>query len=184
MSDLISREDLIKAIKDKYDYASATAFLLKMRDILPQDVVYQILTIIDSVPTVIVDNCGKCPYYKDRDRDIITEAYNDGYKTAKEEFESHKLVNNSQELVKDLVKEKSERPNFMTATELENAFICGYRVKDLIVLGKLFHDNGITREQLIDSSESFLAGYRKAYEEINDAIKKTVNSIGSKDKEN
>lgn len=75
-------------------------------------------------------------------------------------------------------------PNFMTATELKNAFICGYRVKDLIVLGKLFHDNGITREQLIDSSESFLAGYRKAYEEINDAIKKTVNSIGSKDKEN
>ena len=70
--------------------------------------------LIDNAPTVIVDNCGKCPYYKDRDRDIITEAYteayNDGYKTAKEDFENHKLVNSSQELVKDLVKEKNERP--------------------------------------------------------------------------
>ena len=62
--------------------------------------------LIDNAPTVVVDNCGKCPYYKDRDRNIITEAYNDGYKTAKEDFENHKLVNNSQELVK----EKSERP--------------------------------------------------------------------------
>jgi len=69
-----------------------------------------IIQAIDNAPTVIVDSCGKCPYYKDHDRDIITEAYNDGYKTAKEDFESHKLVNNSQELVKDLVKEKSERP--------------------------------------------------------------------------
>ena len=69
-----------------------------------------IAEIIDNAPTVMVDNCGKCPYYKDRDRDIITEAYNDGYKTAKEDFGNHKLVNNSQELVKDLVKEKSERP--------------------------------------------------------------------------
>ncbi len=62
------------------------------------DVIGAMKKAIDNAPTVIVDSCGKCPYYKDRDRDIITEAYNDGYKTAK------------QELVKDLVKEKSERP--------------------------------------------------------------------------
>lgn len=76
-----------------------------------------------------------------------------------------------------------EYPDFSiyNINELSDTYICGYRMKDLIVLGKLFHDNGITREQLIDSSESFLAGYRKAYEEINDAIKKTVNSIGSKE---
>lgn len=119
MSNLISRKDLIKAIKDKYDYASATAFLLKMRDILPQDVVYQILAIIDNAPSI-------------------------------------------------------PDPNFMTATDLENAFICGYRVKDLIVLGKLFHDKGITENELLNSSESFLAGYRKAYEEINESIKRSI----------
>lgn len=123
---LVNREDLIKAIKDKYNYASATAFLLTMRDILPQDVVYQTLAIIDNAPSI-------------------------------------------------------PDPNFMTATELENAFICGYRVKDLIVLGKLFRDKGITENELVNASESFLAGYRKAYEEINEAINKTVNSIGSKD---
>lgn len=116
---LINREDLIKAIKDKYNYASATAFLLTMRDILPQDVVYQILAIIDNAPSI-------------------------------------------------------PDPNFMAATDLENAFICGYRVKDLMIFGKMFHDNGITREQLIDSSESFLAGYRKAHEEINESIKRSI----------
>lgn len=75
-------------------------------------------------------------------------------------------------------------PNIMayiSLEDLENAFICGYRVKDLIVLGKLFRDKGITENELVNASESFLAGYRKAYEEINEAINKTVNSIGSKD---
>ena len=69
-----------------------------------------------------------------------------------------------------------EYPDFSiyNIDELSNTYICGYRMKDLIVLGKLFHDNGITREQLIDSSESFLAGYRKAHEEINESIKKTI----------
>ena len=90
---------------------------------------------IDNAPTVIVDNCGKCPYYKDHDRDIITEAYNDGYKTAKEEFENHKLVNNSQELVKELVKEKSEIPRgewvIVDDTEkfIAKCSICG-RIED------------------------------------------------------
>lgn len=54
------------------------------------DVIGTMAKVIDNAPTVIVDNCGKCPYYKDRDRDIITEAYNDGYKTAKEDFERPK----------------------------------------------------------------------------------------------
>lgn len=65
-------------------------------------------------------------------------------------------------------------PYFMNTETLENSFICGYRVKDLIIFGKMFHDNGITREQLIDASESFLAGYRKAHEEINESIKRSI----------
>lgn len=129
MSDLISREALIKAIKDKYYYASATAFLMTMRGILPQDVVYQVLAIIDNAPA-IPDPC------------------------------------------------------FMTLETLENSFICGYRVKDLIIFGKMFHDKGITREDLTKYSEAYLDGYKRAYDEINAAINKTVNSIVSNEEVN
>ena len=68
-------------------------------------------------------------------------------------------------------------PDLMTLDDLENSFICGYRVKDLILFGKLFHDNGIKREDLTKYSEAYLDGYKRAYDEINAAINKTVNSI-------
>ena len=101
--DLISRSELKKEISNLTGYiGSGMSPTMLVRN--------KILDLINNASTVIIDNCGKCPYYKDSDRDIITEAYNDGYKTAKEDFENHKLVNSSQELVKDLVKEKSERP--------------------------------------------------------------------------
>ena len=67
--------------------------------------------------------------------------------------------------------------------DLENSFICGYRVKDLIILGKLFHEKGIKSEDLKKYSEAYLDGYKRAYDEINEAITKTVNSIGLKDTE-
>lgn len=54
------------------------------------DVIGTMAKVIDNAPTVIVDNCGKCPYYGDDDRNIITEAFNDGYNTAKEKFERPK----------------------------------------------------------------------------------------------
>ena len=69
-------------------------------------------------------------------------------------------------------------PYINTIEDLENTFICGYRVKDLILFGKLFHDNVISREDLAKYSEAFLAGYQKAYEEITESIEKTVNSFG------
>ena len=69
-------------------------------------------------------------------------------------------------------------PELRTIEDLENNFICGYRVKDLILFGKLFHDNAISREDLINYSDAFLAGYQKAYEEITESIEKTVNSFG------
>ena len=69
-------------------------------------------------------------------------------------------------------------PDLMTLEDLDNAFICGYRVKDLILFGKLFHDNAISREDLTKYSEAFIAGYQKAYEEITESIEKTVNSFG------
>lgn len=69
-------------------------------------------------------------------------------------------------------------PYINTIEDLENTFICGYRAKDLILFGKLFHDNAISREDLTKYSEAFLAGYQKAYEEITESIEKTVNSFG------
>lgn len=69
-------------------------------------------------------------------------------------------------------------PYINTIEDLESALICGYRVKDLILFGKLFHDNAISREDIINYSDAFLAGYQKAYEEITASIEKTVNSFG------
>ena len=74
-------------------------------------------------------------------------------------------------------------PNYITATDYENSFIYGYRVKDLMIFGKMFYDKGITSEDLKKYSEAYLDGYKRAYDEINEAITKTVNSIGLKDKE-
>ena len=51
------------------------------------DVIGTMAKVIDTAPTVIVDNCGKCPYYGNDDRNLITEAFNDGYNTAREKFE-------------------------------------------------------------------------------------------------
>lgn len=75
-------------------------------------------------------------------------------------------------------------PDLMTLEDLDNAFICGYRVKDLILFGKMFHDNGIKREDLTKYSEAYLDGYKRAYDEINAAINKTVNSIVSNEEVN
>lgn len=75
-------------------------------------------------------------------------------------------------------------PYFMNTETLENSFICGYRVKDLIIFGKMFHDNGIKREDLTKYSEAYLDGYKRAYDEINAAINKTVKSIVSKEEVN
>ena len=75
-------------------------------------------------------------------------------------------------------------PDLMTLDDLENSFICGYRVKDLIIFGKMFHDNGIKREDLTKYSEAYLDGYKRAYDEINAAINKTVNSIVSNEEVN
>lgn len=54
------------------------------------DVIGTMAKVIDNAPTVVVDNCGKCPYYADDDRNIIAEAFNDGYNTAREKFERPK----------------------------------------------------------------------------------------------
>ena len=51
------------------------------------DVIGTMAKVIDNAPTVVVDNCGQCPYYADDDRNIIVEAFNDGYNTAREKFE-------------------------------------------------------------------------------------------------
>ena len=71
--------------------------------------------------------------------------------------------------------------DLISKEDLENSFICGYRVKDLIIFGKMFHDNGIKREDLTKYSEAYLDGYKRAYDEINEAIQKTVDSIVSKE---
>lgn len=72
-------------------------------------------------------------------------------------------------------------PNLITLADFENALIYGYRVKDLIIFGKMFYENGIKREDLTKYSEAYLDGYKRAYDEINAAINKTVNSIVSKE---
>ena len=72
-------------------------------------------------------------------------------------------------------------PDLITLEDFENALIYGYRVKDLIIFGKMFYENGIKREDLTKYSEAYLDGYKRAYDEINAAINKTVNSIVSKE---
>lgn len=88
---------------------------------------------------------------------------------------------NIHEQIKDIIEAAPTitDPDLMTLEDLENSFICGYRVKDLIIFGKMFHDNGIKREDLTKYSEAYLDGYKRAYDDFNAAIQKTVNSIVS-----
>ena len=72
-------------------------------------------------------------------------------------------------------------PDLITLEDFENALIYGYRVKDLVIFGKMFYENGIKREDLTKYSEAYLDGYKRAYDEINAAINKTVNSIVQKE---
>lgn len=61
--DLINRSELIKTIKLKLNYASATAFVKTINKIRPVDLVYMIFDIIDNAPSN--ENFGKWIFHKD-----------------------------------------------------------------------------------------------------------------------
>ena len=89
-NDLISRSELKKEIErlkqNAEEWVNHTE--LDITTALAKIKIYELfIDIIDNAPTVIVDSCGKCPYYGDDDRNLITEAFNDGYNTAREKFE-------------------------------------------------------------------------------------------------
>ncbi len=74
-------------------------------------------------------------------------------------------------------------PYCMDLEQLSESFICGYRVKDLIVIAERLRNN----ENFIDpivlkaNNEAFLEGYKVAHDEFNESIDKAIKNIINKE---
>ena len=70
-------------------------------------------------------------------------------------------------------------PDCMDLEQLSVAFICGYRVKDLIVIAERLHNNKNFIDPIVlgANNDAFLEGYKLAYDEINASINKSIESI-------
>lgn len=55
--------------------------------------------------------------------------------------------------------------------------ICGYRVEDLVKLSLILRDRRIEDVDLRDYNDCFFDGYRKAYDEIHNRIKKMTDDL-------
>ena len=58
--------------------------------------------------------------------------------------------------------------------DIMEAFVFGYKIKDLIVLAEDIKDRGISNINLKAYNENYLAGYKKAYDEINNQIQQSI----------
>lgn len=70
-------------------------------------------------------------------------------------------------------------PWFMDLEQIEESFIMGYRVKDLIVIAERLRQdkNFIDPIVLKADNEAFLEGYKLAYDELNRSIEQSINKI-------
>lgn len=69
-------------------------------------------------------------------------------------------------------------PSFITDLDaVKDWNICGYRVEDLIKLCLILRDRRIEDVDLRDYNDCFFNGYRKAYDEIHNKIKKMTDDL-------
>lgn len=59
----------------------------------------------------------------------------------------------------------------------QSSFIYGYRIEDLVVIAERLHKDKVDPRALQNDNETYLAGYRRAYEECNEAINKSISDI-------
>ena len=55
--------------------------------------------------------------------------------------------------------------------------ICGYSVAELVKVALILREKGVEEFDLRDYNQTYIAGYKKAYEEINKQIEESVNRI-------
>lgn len=69
-------------------------------------------------------------------------------------------------------------PSFITDLDaVKDWNICGYRVEDLVKLSLILRDRRIEDVDLRDYNDCFFNGYRKAYDEIHNKIKKMTDDL-------
>lgn len=69
-------------------------------------------------------------------------------------------------------------PSFITDLDaVKDWNICGYRVEDLVKLSRILRDRRIEDVDLRDYNDCFFNGYRKAYDEIHNSIKKMTDDL-------
>ena len=70
-------------------------------------------------------------------------------------------------------------PYCMDLEQLSESFVCGYRVKDLIVIAERLHNNKNFIDPIVlnANNDAFLEGYKVAYEEFKASIEKSINQI-------
>lgn len=59
----------------------------------------------------------------------------------------------------------------------QSDYIYGYRIEDLVVIAERLRKDKVDPRVLQNDNETYLAGYRRAYEEANAALEKSVNRI-------
>lgn len=64
-----------------------------------------------------------------------------------------------------------------TELDLDNIYIEGYRLKDLIVVAERLRKGDMEPQIVEGANEDFLAGYKAAHEEFNKALEESVNKI-------
>ena len=69
-------------------------------------------------------------------------------------------------------------PQFITnLDDVKDWNICGYSVSELLKVALILREKGVEELDLRDYNQTYIAGYQKAYEEINKQIEESVNRI-------
>ena len=105
------------------------------------------------------------------DADALKEAVNN--KKVVGRFNTIQLIDNA-----PTVKPIKFDPSFITDLDaVKDWNICGYRVEDLVKLSLILRDRRIEDVDLRDYNDCFFNGYRKAYDEIHNSIKKMTDDL-------
>ena len=91
----------------------------------------------------------------------------------------HILVHNFRDLIDNAPTVKPIiDPSFITDLDaVKDWNICGYRVEDLVKLSLILRDRRIEDVDLRAYNDCFFNGYRKAYDEIHNKIKKMTDDL-------
>jgi len=69
------------------------------------------------------------------------------------------------------------RASGLTPYGFQSNFIYGYRIEDLVVIAERLRKDKVDPRVLQNDNETYLAGYRRAYEECNESIHKSISNI-------